>query len=706
MKNINEEFVNMAIDASDKYYTFLDETNRGIARINATYQKSASDGDMLSLKLSRRIFDIDCIGLEIFEQEIEPADFKVLNYDDKQNIMQLRLKCKDAQSYITQLNEKKNAHGDIMVISDLKFLVKRVQTWFEDYGDDIMFPDKPKKHDNLDYLSKMNLSDEQKQAVDHVLSNPFSYVWGGPGTGKTQKVLAASVLHYILKGERVLICAPTNNAVEQMLHGLVPALHDFGISDSQMFRLGTPSHAFGLEFPDICEQIGSAKRIKEINAALKNVDKLDEMERLEEYISFIKEEIIPRLKDDTPASRKEAKELAESDPELKKLLGKLTSKNCKVCLMRVRALLAQKSVEQEIESRKIGEFAKWTPDVLFEYVTSLKEEKEKLENSNAKNRMEQAQVLACTVDGYIARIKPSGASIEGDTKRKNRMDNEAEIDEKSTLPNYDFNAAHVFIDESAYLSLIKAATLLGMDAPLTLLGDHMQLPPVCEMQDSAFNQSENENVFMWAQSAIHLEEIFADDRAVLRRNYINATPPTFNLLKKVDLTTSFRFGNRLSDILNYCVYKNGFKSAVGETNFKIVVIDSPKQATDDKRTNANEASGVVSYVKQNHLTDYAILTPYRKQVGAISGLMSYYERENVMTVHSSQGREFGTVLLSVCDTFGDKWFTDSCNGRSGGLNILNTAISRAKDCLVIAIDCKSWDNTSPQFLSKMISQKQ
>ena len=38
-----------------------------------------------------------------------------------------------------------------------------------------------------------------------------------------------------------------------------------------------------------------------------------------------------------------------------------------------------------------------------------------------------------------------------------------------------------------------------------MLGDHMQLPPICEMNDDEFS-GENELVAMYAQSALYLED--------------------------------------------------------------------------------------------------------------------------------------------------------------------------------------------------------
>ena len=41
--------------------------------------------------------------------------------------------------------------------------------------------------------------------------------------------------------------------------------------------------------------------------------------------------------------------------------------------------------------------------------------------------------------------------------------------------------SHVFVDEAAYLSVIKFMATFSLHIPIALFGDHMQLPPVCEL---------------------------------------------------------------------------------------------------------------------------------------------------------------------------------------------------------------------------------
>ena len=72
-----------------------------------------------------------------------------------------------------------------------------------------------------------------------------------------------------------------------------------------------------------------------------------------------------------------------------------------------------------------------------------------------------------------------------------------------------------------------------------------------------------------------------------------------------------------------------------------------------------------------------------------------------MTVHGSQGREWDTVIVSVADT-SDKWFVDSLNLASRGLNLVNTAVSRARKELLIVCDTTYWKRQTGQLISDLI----
>ena len=62
---------------------------------------------------------------------------------------------------------------------------------------------------------KIELVEEQKEAVRHVLTHGVTVVTGGPGTGKTTTINA--ILHMLEKaGENVLLAAPTGRAAKRM----------------------------------------------------------------------------------------------------------------------------------------------------------------------------------------------------------------------------------------------------------------------------------------------------------------------------------------------------------------------------------------------------------------------------------------------------------------------------------------------------------
>ena len=62
---------------------------------------------------------------------------------------------------------------------------------------------------------KIELVEEQKEAVRHILTNGVTVITGGPGTGKTTTINA--ILHMLEKaGEDVLLAAPTGRAAKRM----------------------------------------------------------------------------------------------------------------------------------------------------------------------------------------------------------------------------------------------------------------------------------------------------------------------------------------------------------------------------------------------------------------------------------------------------------------------------------------------------------
>ena len=266
--------------------------------------------------------------------------------------------------------------------------------------------------------------------------------------------------------------------------------------------------------------------------------------------------------------------------------------------------------------------------------------------------------------------------------------------------------AHIFLDEAGYANMVKALTLFTHPTPITFLGDHMQLPPVCEINDSEMERdAKYANMFLWAQAAIFLDTLFACDKDACKSSYLRNLPFRPSAITKTSLNATFRFGNNLAQILAKYVYDGDFCAATPTGKTKISYINAPKREESKSRNSmaeVQEIRGVAGRLKRLSEDDFMILTPYKKQVRLLSKHLPQERNDlKIQTVHGSQGREWDTVILSVVDT-ADMWFVDTANPSSKGLNLVNTAVSRAKKQLIIVCDAAFWLQQKGQMLADLL----
>lgn len=87
---------------------------------------------------------------------------------------------------------------------------------------------------NMEFFDT-TLNDPQKEAVKYSLGSDISVIHGPPGTGKTYTVIEI-VRQLVARGERVLVCGPSNISVDNILE----RLHSHMPGD-QLLRLGHPA---------------------------------------------------------------------------------------------------------------------------------------------------------------------------------------------------------------------------------------------------------------------------------------------------------------------------------------------------------------------------------------------------------------------------------------------------------------------------------
>ncbi len=770
------EFRELAMDSAGKYYRYLERTGRGVVRM--AIKKITQEEDTFHLLLCTKLSegsDIDMLLYAFDGRWHTSEEICPIRYHRDTNILVVRPK----QEYLARFSAV--TPDDLHLIADLKFLVKRVQNWYQMYGHRVSIPRTRPEIPPIVFPHGIDISLQQQEAIQGALSAPFSYIWGAPGTGKTRVVLSSCVLSLVLSNRRVLLLAPTNNALEQMLRAVIPICEQCNIPQSQILRVGTASSDFFQKYPLVCEGFEVEARIKSTTATIERLQKAlhyrafqKQMELAQSRIPVLlrKLQTLATLYHDSKQSSERTQfanaplrskqfllcqdieqlivelekhkknieqagifkkffrhhwfvqeknhyanktedlkrrnamlyeiqeRLAQAEAEQKKLEIRLTKvrdgfsarrndllaatnfwsplQKCATVLTIDAVDSVQTAIMDELHrveqtvAEKEGAYAKFQNTSEVELQSLLEKQTQRLailQASSSEERLKHVKILACTIDKYLAQ------------------------DPSVTM----YSPHHVFLDEAGYISLIKSVPVCSMGVPLTFLGDHMQLPPICEMDDQEFQKDIHQSVCLWAQSALHAECIFTHTMQQLCHEYLCGETAPFLQMQLFPLDCTFRFGGQLSAILADMVYTCAFHSATPQGT-ELLVLDAPHRRNVSARQSEEELTAIRNFLLKYPMDDYAVLTPYRAQR---SLLLSHLGENDILTVHASQGREWDTVFLSVVDTT-DKWFTNSKCRESRGKAVINTAVSRAKKRLIIVCDYAYWRGLDEQLIGKLV----
>lgn len=779
------EIRELCMSGTKAYYDFLAKNDRGLQRIVVRTIETMPNG-AFQLTIAAKLVDTEAVFFlfKTNNKKYNTSQIPIAFYDANTKTIQVR----PEEEFLSLFEGLKAA--DLEIVSDLKFLVERVRIWYEKNGAKLLLPNKKSvlkgKEQQIQYFEDKQPSSNQLKAISTIFNHSFSYVWGAPGTGKTQGVLSYALLHYLRNGYKVAILGPTNNAIEQVLRGVIEMTDRADIDRDKIIRLGNPSRAFADDYPEVCEVRGMMKQLEAVQAQMKvlravllhqqhakilaalssngvnweelrqlkqDLDNLvqaerqhlvqynatnNKIERRKKQLISLKNDIRHNEKKLGPLDRafkkllginvaKVEKEVARKKKEYREIEDEIDELEAKAHFLKIdwEGALAKAEVQKNqlaaqtnflkshLEAKEANElldkFFSGSPEAInealeelqkayekskkqlgdlaqkYEYLTiaeleeqfrQLEEKEAFLKSYSTEERLKNVSITAATLDGYIGRF----------------MEQELNVD-------------HIFVDEAGYANIVKVLTLFNHRVPITLLGDHMQLPPVCEVNDATIREdSDYHNAFVWAQSAIFAEGVFVKDQATMLQEYVKNLDLDPVCMQKADLNETYRFGENLAKILDEYVYKNGFSSANVEGKTLVYAAYAPKPAeSKKKRENIAEVKAIQRMVGRLDMNDFVILTPYRNQLKLLAEyLPQAYHNQQIITVHGSQGREWHTVILSVVDTH-DKWFTDSTNKLSKGLNLINTAVSRAKYRLIIVADTKFWQRQQKQLLCGLLA---
>lgn len=691
-----ESIKELCISGSKAYFDYLLKSGKGLNEVDVwSIDVIDREQRLLRIRLSKKIFDTEALTLRILgdAQDILPEQFTVVEYDSEKSILYFEAK----PDLFFRLNTLRAIQ--LKVIADMKFLVERVSDWFSKKGEYIQLPTaiSPLAHlaEDFPFIPPLQPSSDQVEAIQTALTQPMSYIWGAPGTGKTQMVLANIIVQYVKQNKRCLILAPTNTALEQVLRGVLKLSDAAGISRDKFLRLGHTSKAFAEQYSEICEAHGIQSQRMQVERQINVLKSLMRKETvaadsmvqpLEEAVEKM---IALKALYQTATEKKTAQKMIKSllreagkllvkAPQTKSMGAELDSETLEPTLIYAQNLIVQLKRDEAVLLSRATELSV-LPDVeLKDMLATLEQSRDKLAVSNERAR--KANIIAATLDGYIYRFVEEDLTVD-----------------------------HIFLDEAGYACAIKALPLLKGNVPVTFLGDHKQLPPVCEMNDMDMQAEEKQPVFVWSKSAIHLFRLFEQTEEEAFLSYMNNQEALSSKLSRADLRHTHRFGAKLAEVLNQYVYQNGFGSNQERGETEIYVVDTfsavpqPRNQYDKPtRESEEEVYSIRQFLQANSLNDFVIIAPYVNQI-KILGKALPNERSDgrIMTVHASQGKEWDNVILSVVDT-DKKWFTDTRSQKSRGLFLINTAVSRARKRLIVFCNATYWKKQNGQLIKGLI----
>ncbi len=777
------------IKCAENYFPIAEAKGANVIEVVADSKVFLYD-NVFRFKLNKFLRGIEGIEIKINSYEID-ADlyrdynkkiikdslYEIVEYDDEKNTLIVSFD----ESILPIIN--KIPANIISFVCDLSFLIKNVITWYENYGNTLKRPKANTIPSEAIYFSGKE-SKEQKNAVETALSSKVSYVWGPPGTGKTQVVLADCVITYVKRKMPVLLLAPTNNALEQMLRALIKAMQENGMDYDCISRLGFPTKSFANQYPKCCKTINKLKLIKEhknkiekLNSKLVLFDVYQELcdncSQFEQAVDAVSDVIdehwaIQKRLGELQLEYSSTKTVLDAAVEneknskaryilLKNKAGQLQStceqleRKEKTLSHRLKKLFAsmEKSSDLKIKLAEMQpevsaaetEYAKGIANTqkLREELRNKEQEipalrkknqemqsllsknvqvKDDLERQILKTAMEFSKTPVSDVSDVEVLLK--SFSKEYTPEEREPLEKEIAVlneklealskqDEKTLVTactidylysHYDSlksnSKCHVFLDEAAYVPLVKAGALFSLRVPVTMLGDHMQLPPICVADEKDLEDMQN-HLFLWSQSALYFSDLLSENCKVsdVFEKYMCKSAPSPYAVKTTFLPVTYRFGDNLAKILNKCVYNNKFS---GQKSFdtEIVVLDADGKT--DNYTAMSEVWAIKKYISRTKPEDCAVLAPYRKQHALLKKELKI-SKDNVLTIHTSQGREWDNVIISVTDTrpFG---FTNTKNPT--GKCVLNTAISRAKKNIIVACNAEKWKSFSDSQLVGML----
>ncbi len=542
-----------------------------------------------------------------------------------------------------------------------------------------------------------DLTLDQREAFERVLSRQVTFLWGPPGTGKT-RLLGALAWHFYKAGKRVLIASHTNQAVDGVVESLCARVTERGrsaIPEGTILRLGS------MVKESTIRRFGEQVQLDRV------------MHRSHEKVSSRLDTLKTELCDVRNKLFETSKKLSLLDSyadlhgQLRKLRCELKGDESGLKHVVRRVFQSSDALQDEAPHRQ---------QELRESISLLETNLAQVTAELQGCERQQLAELSLELSHRQLEISEAIAMLEKFTRdlRLSLLDRARIVATTATralmsaadLSQFDA----VLIDEASMLPLPLSFVLSGFARDKVIIaGDFRQLPAVALSDSHMVRHWYSRDVFECA-GVVDAVDARVENPAI------------------ATLTTQFRSNATLCGLINQRFYGGllrtveagaehiVFREPLTYLNrYPIVLVDTSPlaptgQTTRNSKSNLQHAllcRKIALSLNAAGLCETSdgvgVIAPYRPQVNLIRELLDEYGLTHVSsgTVHRFQGSERRAIVLDLTDSAPHKLgtFLRPSSLRDTGARLLNVALSRARDHLfVVANLAHLRGQLSPQHL--------
>ncbi|MEU8476359.1 AAA domain-containing protein [Streptomyces hygroscopicus] len=577
----------------------------------------------------------------------------------------------------------------------------------------------------------LRLNPRQRLAIEQALASQVLFLWGPPGTGKTD-VVGHIVEGCFRQGHNVLFLAPTKVAVDQALERMCDLL-----KAEDRFAEGLVQRAGDIEVPSLRDRYGAFVDPAQITARistqldeslttatdmLKNTRAAialhDDLASLEQALASA------RTTRSAAVTSKEAAEKdklrAEADAARLRLkmsqLGTpsgLFAKRKETQLATLRGELAQAEAASHgawKQAADAGREAEQAAADVGELTGRLAAARFRVAGIASRQVLaRRAEALQKQIDDLDQQRRKIHDTVRSRCRVMGATVSKA-VQSRKLLDRVDV----VVMDEAGMVDLPSAWLAAGLAGKrVVVAGDFRQLPAVTKGEgDQKATERERAHSRQWAsRDAFHAAGL------------VSASGSVRHDPRLVALDTQYRMREPICDVVNVVAYPDAPLSTGRDSHSRIpfnplvdapvILVDTSKHripGPDHKANTVNEAvvhelvrglqyEGVLPGRKWENAktgeraTDrLGVIAPYKAQVRALKGSLKYRFGEEyeglVDTIHRFQGSQRPIIVFDTAVGAGKNpgFFYQGTGLSSQTCRLLNVALSRAQDHLIVVAD--------------------